>query len=100
MGLLTLMIMFFLALFGLVSSGMLMKKFNDANDSTSTGYKYSIFSLVFFIVAVLGVIITGTMSSTAMKTYYAPGVSAPVETVGAPAVAGAKNIGVIQAKLV
>lgn len=54
--------MFLLSLFGLVASGMLMAKYRDQNDTTSTGYKYTIFSLVFFIVAVLGTLIAGALS--------------------------------------
>jgi uncharacterized membrane protein len=62
MGLLSLMMMFFLSLFGLVASGMLLQKYRDDKDTTSTGYKYTIFSLVFFIVAVLGTIGYGAFS--------------------------------------
>ncbi len=62
MGLLSLMMMFFLSLFGLVASGMLLQKYRDDSDTTSTGYKYTIFSLVFFIVAVLGTIGYGAYS--------------------------------------
>jgi predicted permease len=108
MGILTLMMMFFLSLFGLVASGMLLQKYRDDSDTQSTGYKYTIFSLVFFIVAVLGTIIFGAFSmnsgSRGVVVAAAPQGAMPqaVNARGLPvaAVAPAKNIGKVTAQLI
>lgn len=63
MGILVILVMFVLALFGLTANAMLMKKYNDANDKTSTGYKFTIFNLIFFIFALIGVIAYAFMGS-------------------------------------
>jgi uncharacterized membrane protein len=105
MGILTLMMMFFLSLFGLVASGMLLQKYRDDSDTQSTGYKYTIFSLVFFIVAVLGTIGYGafSMNSGSRGVVAAPQGAMPqvVNARGLPvaAVAPAKNIGKVTAQL-
>lgn len=83
--------MFFLSLGGLVASGMLMKKYNDANDTTSNGYKYTIFSLVFFILAVLGTIIAGAFG---MKSSSAPATATAAQVAAAPSpAANAGHVG-------
>lgn len=101
MGILTMMLLFILALFGLVSSGMLMKKYNDAKDTTSTGYKYTIFSLIFFILAVIGTLVIGGMSLSKGSTGAATNGRANGNRTNASALApGVKPIGTVTAQLV
>lgn len=68
---------FFLSLFGLVSSGILLNNYRKNNDTTSTSYKFSIFGVVFFTVAVLGTIIWGTIAATSKSQ----GAAVTVQTV-------------------
>lgn len=77
--------MFFISLFGLIASAMLMAKYNEdynANKETIQ-YKFNIFMLVFFILALLGTIIAGAFgmkSATAPVMTTTQVASAPVAT--------------------
>lgn len=68
------MMMFLLSLFGLVASGMLMAKYNEEYDQLkdTTKYKFNIFLLVFFILAVLGTIIAGAFGMKSSSTTVVP----------------------------
>lgn len=95
------MMMFLLSLFGLVASGMLMAKYNEEYDELkdTTKYKFNIFLLVFFILAVLGTIIAGAfgMKSSApvmMTTSSGVPVVASTPAQAAAAVAAANNGGI------
>ena len=87
MGLISLFMMFIISLFGLVASGMLITKYNENYEvnKKTTQYKFNIFLLVFFILAVLGTIIAGAFG---MKSSSAP-VMTTTQVAAAPAPAPA-----------
>jgi len=102
MGLLSILMMFLLSLFGLVASGMLMAKYNESEeDKNSTKYKFNIFLVVFFVLAVLGTIIAGAFgmksSAPVMMTTSAGvpvAVSTPAQAAAVVAAANAANGGI------
>lgn len=95
--------MFLLSLFGLVASGMLMAKYNEDydNNKDKTSYKFNIFLVVFFVLAVLGTIIAGAFgmksSAPVMMTTSAGvpvAVSTPAQAAAVVAAANAANGGI------
>lgn len=68
---------FFLSLFGLVSSGILLNNYRKNKDTTSTSYKFSIFGVIFFTLAVMGALIWGGISLSSKPSPSGTVVSVP-----------------------